>query len=256
MTAPSTSVPSEPATRPEDIPLHEDVRWLADTLGRVIQRLEGPEAFDAVEGLRRGCRDRRRGHPNAPTFGTLLERVAALPLELSAVTARAFTLFFLLINTAEQVHRVRRRRSYQLQGSVEPQPASARWTMQQLRAAGRSADDVASAISRLAVRPVLTAHPTESTRRTLLALQARVADLLLEREHIPVADRGVIDDALEGEVELLWLTAEVRQDRPSVKDEVSTSLWYLETRLLDAGARAQDALVRAFEAEFSAPAEP
>ena len=66
----------------------------------------------------------------------------------------------------------------------------------------------------------------------------------------------MIDDALEGEVELLWLTAEVRQDRPSVKDEVSTSLWYLETRLLDATTRAQDALVRAFEAEFSPASEP
>ena len=255
MTASSPSVPSEPATRPEDVPLHEDVRWLAETLGRVIRRLEGPEALDAVEGLRQACRDRRRGHANAAGFETLLERVDALPLQLSAVTARAFTLFFLLINTAEQVHRVRRRQSYQRLGGAEPQPASARWTMQQLRTAGRSADEVASAIARLDVRPVLTAHPTESTRRTLLALQARVADLLLDREQIPPADRGVIDDALEGEVELLWLTAEVRQDRPSVKDEVSTSLWYLETRLLDAGARAQDALVRAFEAEFSVPAE-
>ena len=255
MTAPSSSVPADPLTRPEDVPLHEDVRWLAETLGRVINRLEGSDAFGAVEGLRQACRDRRRGHPDAATFAEILERVAALPVDLSAVTARAFTLFFLLINTAEQVHRVRRRAAYQRQGSAEPQPASARWTMQQLRTAGRSADEVAAAIARLDVRPVLTAHPTESTRRTLLALQARVADLLLERERIPVADRGVIDDALEGEVELLWLTAEVRQDRPSVKDEVSTSLWYLETRLLDATSRAGDALIRAFEAEFSAPAD-
>jgi phosphoenolpyruvate carboxylase len=251
----STSVPADPTTRPEDVPLHEDVRWLAETLGRVIKRLEGPDAFGAVEGLRQACRDRRRGHANAADFATLLERVAELPVDLSAVTARAFTLFFLLINTAEQVHRVRRSQSYLLQGSAEPQHASARWTMRQLRAAGQSAEDVAGAIARLDVRPVLTAHPTESTRRTLLALQARVANLLLERERIPVADRDAINDALEGEVELLWLTAEVRQDRPSVMDEVSTSLWYLETRLLDAGARAQDALVRAFEAEYGEPAE-
>ncbi len=255
MTARPPSIPSEPETRAEDVPLHEDVRWLAATLGRVVNRLEGADALRAVEGLRKACRDRRRGNADAASFTALLELVAGLPLELSAVTARAFTLFFLLINTAEQVHRVRRRGAYLLQGSAEPQPASARWTMRQLRGAGRSADEVAAAIAQLDVRPVLTAHPTESTRRTLLALQARVADLMLRRELIPVADRGAIDDALEGEVELLWLTAEVRQDRPSVKDEVSTSLWYLETRLLDASARAQDALVRAFEAEFSAPSE-
>ena len=90
------------------------------------------------------------------------------------------------------------------------------------------------------------------TRRTLLGLQARVADLLLARESSSAAERRAIEDALDGEVELLWLTAEVRQDRPTVLDEVSTVLWYLETRLLDASARAHDALVRAFEEEFGA----
>ena len=240
-------------TRPEDVPLHEDVRWLAAALGRVIGRLEGDDALAAVEGLRRACRHRRRGDPDAPTFDALLAQVAAFPLPLAASVARAFTLFFLLINTAEQVHRVRRSRSYQSEDAADPQTASARWTMRELRERGRDAGEVADAIARLDVRPVLTAHPTESTRRTLLGLQARVADLLLARELAPAQERGPIEDALEGEVELLWLTAEVRQDRPSVLDEVSTSLWYLETRLLEASARAQDVLVRAFEAEFGAP---
>ncbi len=239
-----------PETRPEDVPLHEDVRWLAGTLGTVIGRLEGDAALAAVEGLRRACRDRRRGDANAKSFEALLADVEALPLDVSATTARAFTLFFLLINTAEQVHRVRRRRAYQLRDVHAPQPASARWLMQRLRAAGHDASTVASAIASLEVRPVLTAHPTESTRRTLLALQARVAELLLQREAVAAGEREAIETALEGEVELLWLTAEVRQDRPTVLDEVSTSLWYLETRLLEAGARAHDSLIRAYSTEF------
>jgi len=247
---------SAPATRPEDEPLHDDVRWLAAALGRVIRRLEGEEAFETVEALRRAARARRRGDPGAPDLAALLARVDALPLELCATTARAFTLFFLLINTAEQVHRVRRRNDYRASdGGDSPQPASVRWAMRQLRADGRSADEVRAAIGRLAVRPVLTAHPTESTRRTLLALQARVADLLLRREGVPAAERHALEDELTGEVELLWLTAEVRNDRPSVLDEVSTVLWYLETRLLDASARAHDALLRAFEEEFGATAD-
>ncbi len=251
MSAPATT----PApTRPEDLPLHEDVRRLAATLGRVIRRLEGEEAYETVETIRRASRARRRGDPDAPALEDLLARVEALPLPLAALTARAFTLFFLLINTAEQVHRVRRRDAYRGQ-DVAPQPASARWAMQQLRAQGRTADEVAAAIAGLDVRPVLTAHPTESTRRTLLSLQARVADLLLRREHASADERRALDDALEGEVELLWLTAEVRRDRPSVLDEVSTVLWYLETRLLDAGARTHDTLVRAFEEEFDTTAE-
>jgi phosphoenolpyruvate carboxylase len=245
----------DPSTRQEDVALHDDVRHLAAALGRVIKRLEGDEAFDTVEELRRASRARRRGDPGAPTLDELLDYVASLPLELCAIAARAFTLFFLLINTAEQVHRVRRRGQYLRDASDEPQPASARWTMRQLREAGHSADEVLDAVVRLDMRPVLTAHPTESTRRTLLALQARVADLLLERDRTPAPDRPPIETALDGEVELLWLTSEVRQDRPSVLDEVSTGLWYLETRLLDASARARDALVRAFEEEFAATGE-
>jgi phosphoenolpyruvate carboxylase len=236
--------------RREDVPLHDDVRWLAASLGRVIRRLEGEPTFQSVEALRKACRARRHGDPDALSLDALLAEVEGLPIERAAVIARAFTLFFLLINTAEQVHRVRRARAYRTVDNEEPQPASARWAMRSLHSAGRDAAEVERAMLALDVRPVLTAHPTESTRRTLLALQARVADLLLAREGTPAAERRSIEEALDGEVELLWITDEVRQDRPSVKDEVSTVLWYLETRLLDAEARARDALVRAFEEEF------
>ena len=245
----------DPAVRPEDVPLHDDVRWLAGALGRVIRRLEGETAFETVESLRQASRARRHGDRGAPTLEALLREVDALPVELAAVTARAFTLFFLLINTAEQVHRVRRARSYRTVENAEPQPASAQWTMRELRKQGRSAAEVEQAVLSLHVRPVLTAHPTESTRRTLLGLQARVADALLLREQVPPAERRAIEESLDGEVELLWLTAEVRRDRPSVRDEVSTVLWYLETRLLDASAAARDTLVRAFEEEFGSSTE-
>lgn len=241
--------------RDVDLPLHDDVRRLAAALGRVIQRLEGDDAYQTVETLRRDARARRRGDPDAPNLEQLLARVEALTLPHCATAARAFTLFFLLINTAEQVHRVRRTRVYARDADAAPQPASARWTMRKLRASGRTADDVLDAIARLDVRPVLTAHPTESTRRTLLALQARVADLLLAWESTAHAERRALEERLDGEIELLWLTAEVRNDRPTVLDEVSTGLWYLETRLIDATAAARDALMRAFEDEFGATAD-
>ena len=244
-----------PVTRSEDLPLHEDVRWLAAALGRVIQRLESVEAFEIVERLRSASRSRRRTEPGAPTLDELLAEVDGLTVNQCAVAARAFTLFFLLINTAEQTHRVRRRNAYLGRGVVDPQPASARWTMRRLREMGCTGEDVEKALLTLDVRPVLTAHPTESTRSTLLGLQARVADKLLAREAAPADEARLIEQELEGEVELLWLTAEVRQDRPSVLDEVSTALWYLETRLLDAGSRMHTALALAFEEEFSRSAD-
>ena len=243
------------ATRDEDLPLHEDVRWLAGALGRVIHRLEGKEAFEIVERLRVASRARRRAEPDAPTLEDLLREVDELSVSQCAVVGRAFTLFFLLINTAEQTHRVRRRRAYLGRGVVDPQPASARWTMQQLREKGCKGEEVEEAMMNLDVRPVLTAHPTESTRSTLLALQARVADSLLARERAPLDEVRLIEQELEGEVELLWLTAEVRQDRPSVLDEVSTALWYLETRLLQAGSHVHSTLALAFEEEFNRSAD-
>src|SRR5688500_15104130 len=88
------TLPPEPATRPEDVPLHEDVRRLAASLGRVIRRLEGEEAFQTVERLRRACKERRQAAPDALTLDALIEEVAALPLGVSAVTARACPLFF------------------------------------------------------------------------------------------------------------------------------------------------------------------
>ncbi len=137
------AVARKPATnvRPEDVALHDDVRWLAASLGRVIRRIEGEQAFETVESLRQACRARRHGDEGAPSLEELLRRVESLSLDRCAVTARAFTLFFLLINTAEQVHRVRRTRAYRSESS-EPQPASARWTMRELRGAGHSASDV------------------------------------------------------------------------------------------------------------------
>lgn len=239
--------------RPEDRPLHEDVRWLASRLGRVIRRLEGEEAFRAVEELRVECRARRREEDGHRDLAALLSRVDALPVDVAASVARAFTLFFLLINTAEQVHRVRRRRTYQHTSNTPPQPASARWTFEKLFAEGVDAAEARRRVAAQRIRPVLTAHPTESTRRTLLALQARVATNLLNREHASDSERLRIEDALAADVELLWLTSEVRRDRPSVLDEVSNVVWYLETRLLEASARAQESVHQAFLAVYGEP---
>ncbi|MEI9949246.1 MAG: phosphoenolpyruvate carboxylase [Pseudomonadota bacterium] len=239
--------------RPQDRPLQEDVRYLASALGQVIKRLEGDAVFQAVEDLRSACRGRRRGEATAADLDTLLARVADFPLEVAAPVARAFTLFFFLINTAEQVHRVRRRHAYEDGAEHSAQPASIRWAFEKLRDSKRSANDVREYLRELEVRPVLTAHPTEATRRTLLQLQARLADALLKRENSPPEERTRIENAMDAEIELLWLTDEVRRDRPSVLDEVSSVIWYLEDRLLDASVQVSESAERAFQLAFGEP---
>ncbi len=239
--------------RPQDRPLHADVRDLSTALGRVIRRLEGESVFDAVESLRKACRARRRQEEGAEDLEALLGRVAELDLTTASKVARAFTLFFLLINTAEQIHRVRRRRTYARQPDEPAQKGSIAWALATLKASGATADELSEALAALEVSPVLTAHPTESTRRTVLGLQARVADLLLGASDLPDHLRTARLAALDAEVELLWMTAENRPDRPGVMDEVSTVLWYLHTRLADAGSQVLLGVSDAFEQTFGVP---
>lgn len=241
-----------PDTRPEDRPLHDDVRRLGDGLGRAITRFAGPECFDAVERLRRACRQRRRDGQDGAALEALLLDVDGWPLATAASVARAFTLFFLLINTAEQVHRVRRRRAAG-EGDTEEKEGSLPWLMSSLAERDMDATQVRALLAELEVRPVLTAHPTEATRRTVLMQQARVAELLLGRDHAAPRERARLDRALDCEIELLWLTSEVRRDRPSVLDEVSNVVWYLEDRLLEASVRVGQELAAAFAARFGEP---
>src|SRR5437870_4371475 len=193
-----------PVARPQDAQLRQDVRWLAATLGRVVGRLAGEDTFRAVEELRRACRARRLGVPGAPDLDALLARTRALPPETARLTARAFTVFFILINAAEQAHRVRRSRQDDLAAA---QRGSVRWSLRRLREAGHGAEEVARALLTLDVRPVLTAHPTESARRTILDLQARLAEALLARAGAPGPPRRAIEGRPEGELERLWLAA-------------------------------------------------
>src|SRR5439155_1542439 len=150
-----------PVARPQDAQLRQDVRWLAATLGRVVGRLAGEDTFRAVEELRRACRARRLGVPGAADLDTLLARTRSLPPETARLTARAFTVFFILINAAEQAHRVRRSRQDDLAAA---QRGSVRWSLRRLREAGLGAEEITRALLTLDGRPVLTAHPPESPR--------------------------------------------------------------------------------------------
>lgn len=237
--------------------LQGDVRWLASALGRVIRRLEGDTCFEAVEELRTSCRSRRRKEPDAPTLAEIFRVVQALELPTATQVARAFTLFFLLINTAEQVQGVRQNRDRRSPDDADDaESGSMRNVLQILKKQGHSASATHKALSRLIVEPVLTAHPTEATRRTVLSLQDRVALLLLERDHASPSRRGEIEAALEAEVELLWLTSEVRNDRLQVLDEVGNALWYLEDRLFGASARVIERVREDFAAVFEEEIPP
>ena len=240
-------VPLPPlAEQPNTRALREDVRWLSTTLGNVVRRFEGDDVFLAIESLRTHCRAHRHGEHGASSLKEISELVSQMEVSMLAPVARAFTLFFMLINVAEQAHRVRRRRVHQTMGT-KSQPGSFNWAVRTLLRDGVTKEDITSKIKRLEVSPVLTAHPTEATRRTILELQGRVAEALLEREGATGTALAGLERDLQSEIELLWLTAEVRHDRPLVMDEVSNMLWYLEDRLSNSASRVTEEFRKACE---------
>ena len=190
-------------------------------LGRTLARQEGPKLVELVERVRHLMRIDR-------------EAAAALLADLDAGTAtrlvRVFSTFFHLANVAEQVHRGRELAAVRREGGTWLSHA-----VDRIAAAGVSKGQLAAGASRLSVRPVLTAHPTEAARRTVLMKIRRIAGLLEDWDRTVQPDGVPIDPAgerrvrrrLEELVDLLWQTDELRVARPDVLDEARNAVYYL-----------------------------
>jgi phosphoenolpyruvate carboxylase len=202
--------------------LRANVRLLGDILGEVIVEQEGEEVLDLEERVRKLARAGRRG--SAEAHDQLEELVGALELGRQALVLRAFSIYFQLANIAEQHHRVRRRRAYEHEGRTPPES---------LADAEERLGDLTEAASRVSVELVLTAHPTEATRRTVLRMHRRVAALLRELDdpELPPSGRDRIRRELAEEITILWQTDEVRSQRPRVVDEIRHGQWFFEESL-------------------------
>ena len=207
-----------------DTALRANVRLLGDLLGRVLVEQEGQELLDDEERIRALARDARAGGSRV----ALGDAVAALGLERQAAVQRAFALFFQLVNIAEQHHRIRRRREYEAEGRVPRESLAEAFA--QVDRGGVDDAELQAAGARLRVELVLTAHPTEATRRTVLEAHRRVAALLarLDDDGTPASERRRVEAGLAEEITLLWQTDEIRSKRPRVVDEIRQGLWFFE----------------------------
>jgi phosphoenolpyruvate carboxylase len=211
-----------------DAPLRDDVRLLGEILGRTLVEQEGQTLLDEVERIRLLSRDARAtGRP--PGRAELRRVVAGLDLERQALVLRAFGVYFQLANLAEQHHRLRRRRQYEHEQRVPRE--SLVEAVARLREAGIEPVELEPTLS---LELVLTAHPTEATRRSVLAAHLRLSRLLAEFDDpsLTPARRRRVEAALAEEVTLLWQTDEVRSQRPRVVDEIRHGLWFFEQSLL------------------------
>src|SRR5438094_5818780 len=147
-------------------PLRDDVHLLGELLGETLRIHEGDALFNRVERVRAIAKAAHAGEAGA--FDLLADVLGDMPIEAAVPVARAFAHFLALANIAEQHHRTRRRRDHARDRSSRPQRGSCDETFARLRAAGVAADVLATAARSIRIGLVLTAHPTEIVRRTLL----------------------------------------------------------------------------------------
>jgi phosphoenolpyruvate carboxylase len=217
-------------------PLRQDVRILGELLGETLRVHEGAPLLDTVERVRSLAKAARSGERDLDALASVL---AGLPVESALPLARAFTHFLNLANVAEQHHRIRRRRQYLQVPESRPQRGSCEETFARLVQAGVTPDALHEALSALRIELVLTAHPTEVSRRTLIHKYNRIAARLGERDRpdLTVPERDELVDALRREIRSAWETDEVRQLKLTPIDEVRSGLIVFEQSLWHAVPR-------------------
>ncbi len=208
-------------------PLREQTRWLGSLLGRVLIEQEGKAFFELVEWVRRTSIQLRKSHRIA-LEKKLLAKIESLSIERLTKLLRAFTIYFQLVNLAEDRHRIRRKRNYEAAG--EAQPGSLEDVIERLKKSGVGYSEFRREVEHYSIELVLTAHPTEAQRRSVLEKILAVDRLLNIREYhiLTPHEREEIDRRIYEKITLLWQTSEIRQRQQTVFDEVDNGLFYLD----------------------------
>ena len=236
--------------------LSATIHLLGDTLGDTLRTQESPALFETEERIRALAKARRLGE-GAAAAGLAAE-VAALSDEEARATASAFAVYFDLVNLAEEAHRLEALRERERALHPRPVAESIRDTVAGLAAAGITAERMSAVLRTLRIELVLTAHPTEAKRRTILSKLQRIAELLrrLAAPGLLPRERDGLVAALGAEVTALWLTDRARTARPAVTDEVRTGLYFVDEVFWDALPRVADDLDAALRAHFPVLAAP
>ncbi|MDT5371262.1 MAG: phosphoenolpyruvate carboxylase, partial [Mycobacterium sp.] len=229
--APIGSVRRTQIGREATEPMRDDIRLLGAILGDTVREQNGEEVFDLVERARVESFRVRRSEIDRAELARMFD---GIDIHHAIPVIRAFTHFALLANVAEDIHRERRRAVHVAAGEA-PQNSSLAATYVKLDSADLDSATVADALTGTLVPPVITAHPTETRRRTVFDTQHHITELMRLRlhGHSQTEDGRDINRELCRHILTLWQTALIRLSRLKIQDEIETGLRYYQAALFD-----------------------
>jgi phosphoenolpyruvate carboxylase len=228
--------------------LRRDVRFLGNILGEVLVHQGGRELLEHVEKIREMSKALRAEHL-PELFDEFISTIKTLDPEIRHQVIRAFAIYFQLVNIAEQNHRIRRKRDYERSTGEAVQPGSIESVVQDLKEKKLSVEEVRDMLSDISLELVMTAHPTEATRRAVLDIHKRIADEVMELDNpsLTYREREKLREKLLNEVLTLWQTDELRDRKPTVIDEVRNGMYFFHETLFDVLPDVYDELERCLQ---------
>jgi phosphoenolpyruvate carboxylase len=210
----------------KDEALRQDVRSLGQMVGELLVEQGGEALYKTVESARRYAIGRREGDAEAS------QKLDKLLGKMSAAAARdivrAFSTYFQVVNTAEQVHRIRRRRDY-LKDTDKQQPRSLDETLLRLRDSGMDVEGVNELLERIAIEPVFIAHPTETTRRTILRKQQNIIRRMVDMQNpaLTPQEANACFESIRADITAIWQTEDSPAEATTVFDELEHTLFFV-----------------------------
>ncbi|MDF2669960.1 MAG: phosphoenolpyruvate carboxylase [Paenibacillus sp.] len=214
--------------------LRRDVRFLGNILGEVLVHQGGQELLTIVEQIREMSKKMRESSDPA-LFQDFKNVIRSLNQENRHQVIRAFAIYFQLVNIAEQNHRIRRKRDYERSAVELIQPGSIEGVINELYKSKVPAHEVQEILTTISLELVMTAHPTEATRRAVLDIHQRISKEVMELENpsLTYREREQQREKLVNEVLILWQTDELRDRKPTVLDEVRNGMYYFDETLFE-----------------------
>ena len=222
-------------TQSIDKQLRARVKLFGHLLGNVLLSQAGAKVYDAVEKLRTGFISLRK-EDNAVKRARLMDLIESLDQNTLSQVVRAFSTYFSLVNIAEEASQLQQRRRMMRQKKRHLWRGSFDSALADFERMGMSAEQLQTLLDKLAYIPVITAHPTEAKRRSIMYALRRIflTNEKLNDTRLGKEQRNGILDELETRIQILWRTDEVRESRPQVRDEINNGLYYFKESLFKA----------------------